>query len=548
MLTHLRPQLGRIPAEHGRRLPDNASQIATNTKFWSGTLSPFKDVSTVAAPTKTGTKKTIYYAPIIKSGTRYWYHWIDDVVVAESPVEDQTENLVYFAGDSSAVGKMRYTYLPAAVTGGTNYPINSWDLGVVSPASEPSLATSGAGSGGALDVSYAYRYVAKTAGGVSMPGPISSIATISRESGQSINVTMATSYVGGGTHQVTHKQIMRTVPGDSSGLLYLVGEVTLATSVFNDATTDATALTLPTVTVTNLAPPPDDAHSIVMLPNGVAVVASGREVRPSEPWMPHAYPPDYRQMCDFDTVGLGVYGTECIVLTTGIPYILRGSTSSTMTMDRTSMTQSCTSRRSIVSSKYGVVYACPDGLNLISQGTDRLLTKDIIDRETWQSLDPTSVLGVVYDGRYHGFYDNGVTQAGFIFDFEDGSWIDTDVFATAAFVDPINDALYLQVGSNVVKWEGGVSKKTYTYRSPKIKVITPPTAFRVIADDYTALTLKLYADGVLKATKAVTSASVGRLPNGYKPSTIEVQLEGTAAGVASIYLADSVEEVIEVGG
>jgi len=545
MRLRLKPQLGRQPAIHAKLLPDNAAQVATNTKLWDGSLASFYDVLSVNTPTKVGTKKSIYHAPIASSGTRYWFHWLDPVVVAESPVENQTENLMYFAGDSTTSGKTRYTTFPAAITSGTNYPITSWDLGVSSPSAAPGLAASGSGSGDAFDVVYIYAYVAKTTGGVAMVGAVSASATVSMQTGQSVNVTMATSYSGGGTHQVTHKRIYRTVTGESTDDFYYVAEVALATAVYNDALTDAAVLVNGVLDETDKSPPPANCHSIVMMPNGISVVAAGREVCPSVPYEPHAYPNDYRKQTDFDTVGLAVFGTDCLVLTTGVSYVLRGSYPDSMSMDRGEMTQACVSKRSIVSSQHGVFFASPTGLVLASPSGEKILTDGIIKPETWRALKPETILGAVYEGRYYGWYDTGTVQAGFVFDLNTGSFIDIDVYATATFVDPIDDRLYLQVGNDIVKWEGATTFKSKEWRSKifEASLPYPPTACRVVADDYDDITLRLYINGDLADERSVTSELPFRLPRNFRLRTFEIEVEGKST-VTDIYYAESVEDLI----
>jgi hypothetical protein len=56
------------------------------------------------------------------------------------------------------------------------------------------------------------------------------------------------------------------------------------------------------------------------------------------------------------------------------------------------------------------------------------------------------------------------------------------------------------------------------------------------------VTMKLYADGVLKHTAAVANAEPFRLPAGYKARDFEVQLEGSV-DVRGVAVAESIDDL-----
>jgi hypothetical protein len=65
----------------------------------------------------------------------------------------------------------------------------------------------------------------------------------------------------------------------------------------------------------------------------------------------------------------------------------------------------------------------------------------------------------------------------------------------------------------------------------------------VVADTY-PVTFKLYADGALKHTQAVTSRDPFRLPSGYMALDWQMEIEGTTA-VQGAALATSMAEIAE---
>ena len=52
------------------------------------------------------------------------------VSVIRSPIADDAYSRVYWSGDSRSGGDVLYTYNPAAYTGGTEYPVNYYKLGI----------------------------------------------------------------------------------------------------------------------------------------------------------------------------------------------------------------------------------------------------------------------------------------------------------------------------------------------------------------------------------------------------------------------------------
>jgi hypothetical protein len=244
-------------------------------------------------------------------------------------------------------------------------------------------------------------------------------------------------------------------------------------------------------------------------------------------------------------MGLGAFGSTLVIPTTGHLYAGSATDPSSFIPQKLADGQACVAKRGIVGLPGMVMYPSASGLNVVSANGWGLATDGLMTRQQWQALNPASLSGYRLGARYVGFYDNGAQQQGFIFDPNDtrSGFIYIDSYATAGYNDPKRDALYLQVGNDIKRWEGADALKAYTWRSKVFSVPQPinPACAQVVAQSY-PVTFKLYADGNLKITKSVQNAEIFKLPAGFKARDFEVQLEGTAS-VRGVAVGESVEEL-----
>jgi hypothetical protein len=115
--------------------------------------------------------------------------------------------------------------------------------------------------------------------------------------------------------------------------------------------------------------------------------------------------------------------------------------------------------------------------------------------------------------------------------------------ATAGYLEPLTDSLYLLVGSNIVKFDTG-SALTYTWKSKRFTLPKPETfgVGQIVAKSYpVSLTFSTY-DTDTTYTLSVTSANSFRLPSGKKYNSVEIQVSGTAE-VEQILLTGSMDEM-----
>ena len=140
---------GIAPRVSPRLLAPNLAQQALNVKLTSGRIDPLKGLGLVHTSD----------ADIITTMFRYrfgeaynWLVWGDVVDVARSPVAQDTLGRFYFTG----AGEPRMSTYADAITG-TLYPAAWYVLGVVSPATAPTIVVTG-GGGTQEDRAYVYTF------------------------------------------------------------------------------------------------------------------------------------------------------------------------------------------------------------------------------------------------------------------------------------------------------------------------------------------------------------------------------------------------------
>jgi len=199
-------------------------------------------------------------------------------------------------------------------------------------------------------------------------------------------------------------------------------------------------------------------------------------VRMCEPGVPHAWPTDYTFTMDSTVVGLGVFGGQLVVCTQGVPYLITGSHPANMSVARLNYKQACVSKRSIAGLQTGVMYASPNGLVFVSAGGVSLLTEAFMERDDWDDYTPSSMVGVIYDDRYYGFYTDGGTDRGaIIFDRlePDAQLYTLDLWCDGAWHQDSDDTLYVVRNGTISQYDAGGATLTAYHKSGIIRTKRP---------------------------------------------------------------------------
>ena len=527
-------------------LPETVGVASRNQKPGRVDFRAWKSPTSVA--TVASGRQTIYrMGRDVDSDAQYWLSWTTAVNVVRGFDANDTTEQTYYTGDGAPKFTNNVIGLATAP-----YPTANRPMGIPAPASAPSVV--GTNSGAASPVVeyyyYVYTYV-NSLGWESAPSPVSALVTRDNLGSTAISGFSA---VPSGNYDIATIRIYRT-QGSSTGTdFYFLREISIAT-----ANTVDDNRTLGEILATNLwfpAPgvPTGGATSITeptlsnltAMWNGMMSGISGNSVRICEPYTPYAWPATYEIIPpDSKPVGLGIFGQAMLVLTTGRPLIVQGSTPDGMDQQPLEIQQGCVAARSVVSMGSGVAWASEDGLCWYGQGGARVITNGIMLREDWQALVPSSIIGKMYEGLYLGSYNDGSGRKGFIIDPSGGGIYFLDVGYSAMYFDSLKDQLYVLSGANIGKWDTG-SSLTYRSRSKPFRQGSPINfaAAVVVANAY-PVTFRLYADGALKHTQTVADRNPFRLPSGYRAFEYQIELEGTNP-VQDAAIATSVEELKQV--
>ena len=302
--------------------------------------------------------------------------------------------------------------------------------------------------------------------------------------------------------------------------------------------------------------------------NGVMAGFSGKRFCLSEPFLPHAWPIQYRITLEDDIVDIAATGNGVVALTNGTPYFITGTDPAALTPIRVDLAQACVNKNSVVDMGEYVLYAAPDGLVAVSGSTGEVVSRGLISVDQWNSdFRPTLIRAFRHEGTYVAFYNDGGTLGGWVYDPRS----DEAAFATitlsnevrGGFEDPKSGQLFVIEGNKIRKYRGASTSKTLTF---KTKTYTTPSPVSmawvsVHAEAY-PVTVKVYGDGALIAhyqlsessgvyTQATTVPSgIGngtlREPIMRLPATVATEWEVEVSGAVTINeicLAQSMDEI-----
>jgi len=527
---------GENRALHPKLLGDAVGTVSRNAKPGRGDLRPWRNPLTVA--TVPAGRSTIYrMGRDVASDTQHWLSWTGTVHAIRGFSSDDTTEQTFYTGDGTPKVTNNIIGLATAP-----FPTASRPMGIPAPAMALiAVKNAGTWTGDAVTFFYTYTFV-NDWGWESAPAPVS--LQHNRESDATTTLS-AFAAAPAGNHGINRIRIYRTQSGATGATeFFFLREIALGTA----STTDDNRMLGEVLATRTWLPAPDDLSHLCAMWNGMAAGISGNGVRFCEAYVPYAWPIQYEVLPpDSQPVALGVAGQNLLVLTNGRPLLVAGSSPESMDQVPLEFSQACVAPESVASMGAGVAWASGDGLCWWGPSTGpRILTAGVMTREDWQALRPHTIIGQMYEGLYLGSYDDGSGRKAFMIDPANPSGLYfLDTGHAAMHFDELQDQLYVLSGTNVQRWDAGTTFMTARARS---KVFRAPAAMNfgaaeVVADAY-PLTLRVFADGMLRHTQTVTSRAPFHLPSGFMADDWQFEIETTGA-VQGCAVATSMRELAQ---
>ena len=559
---------GIAPGVAPRLLADQFGQTAENIDFESGRLVPTKS-STDTYTLQNGARRSIY----LYRDTN-WLEWSEDGVdVVPGPIPNDTNERLYFTGDDYP----RVGTAVSMIAGSSGYPSVSYRLGVPTPSAAPSLTKSGTAAGDETPETRAYVYTLVTSLGEEGP-PSAASATIEVTSTETVTVAMPSSSNPSGNYffsTAAKKRIYRSNTGSSFTDFQLVDEVAFTDISYPDSKA-STSLSEVLPSGSWIGPPDDNTSlypdgpmlGLTAVGNGVMAGFSGKRFCLSEPFLPHAWPIDYRITLEEDIVDIAATGNGVVALTNGTPYFITGTDPAALTPVRIDLAQACVNKNSVVDMGEYVLYAAPDGLVAVAGASGEVVSRGLISVDQWNSsFHPTLIRAFRHEGTYVAFYNNGGSLGGWVYDPRSSeaafATISVSTEVRGGFEDPKSGQLYVIEGNKIRKYRGGTTNNTLTFKTKKFVTPSPISMawVSVHAEAY-PVTVKVYADGTLIANYSIAESSgvytqTTTVPSGISNGTLrepvmrlpavvasewEVEVSG-AVTVNEICLAQSMDEI-----
>ena len=443
---------GTVPRRHPRLLGENQAQTAENCNLYSGALKPLGGNRFVQRPPTHVTSGTHWWASrVYHYGTyphqQWWmegeqsnsatYYNTFDTDFVRSPIANNTKDRMIITGYAAELGDepgwvdrdfIDVVNQQETDTSSFSNPTATWSLKMPRPTTPLTFGTyTPSDPQNVEDRTYVITWVRTWNGIEEESAPSDPSAAISVTPGDSVTVkyttltTPLTWYPSSGGSKPFIVRLYRTV-SSLYGTEYQFVKDNPSWTTTTQTVDDVWPASLgDAITTTYFAEPDSALRQICSMSNGILAGFARNEIHFCEPYQPHAWPLSYRISIPESVVSIGAVGESLVVSTTGNPYIITGVHPSAMSITKLEIQQSCVSKRSLVDMGEYIMYASPDGLIAIGS-INGLVTEQLMTREEWQALNPSSMRSTFWDGKYLCFYDAteiGGVQGGFILDTAD---------------------------------------------------------------------------------------------------------------------------------
>jgi hypothetical protein len=258
----------------------------------------------------------------------------------------------------------------------------------------------------------------------------------------------------------------------------------------------------------------------------------------SENFRPHTWPAEYAMTVEHPIVGLGVFGNTCVVCTTGRPAAVTGIKPTSMSLVSHTTSMPCLSRKSIVSTPDGVIFASESGIVGLGPSGITNFTGELFGREVWRTTYAAETMwGILVEGAYVALYRPGGIDKSFMFRPGDVAHGVTENFlplptGTYIGLDQWSGKPWILFSEHsLCEWmKPGSAPLTYRWRSGELTFPKPLNlAVGQLFFSGANVALRIWADGRQVFNSTITSPiQPFRLPSGFKGTIFQFEVEGVA--------------------
>lgn len=519
-MIQVSPFLGRIPKVSDRLVPDAHSVIANQCDLESMSLRPARaglDVAQVDFGSKS----------ISRHPLGDWFASnLAGVKLVLSPLNDDIWSRVYFTGVNAPRMGTYQDFAGAGISFLLGVPEPTSNLAVTAPGGEPPEG------GVEVDAVYTYTFVSAY-GEEGPPAPPSLIAT--RYDSGAVTLSSISSPPTG-SYNIASKRIYRSETG---GVYLLVAEVPASTASYIDnKNTEDLGVAIPSL---DWDMPDPRMQGLTNIGNGILAGYFENTLCFCEPYRPHAWPVGYQLGFESKIMGISPVSGGLVVATQQAPWLVGGVSPAAMSQTKLDVYFGSVSEASMADMGEYAIYASDEGLIAIGGQQSQLITQELMSRDQWQELNPSSIHGFRWRDRYIAFYKktNG-TKGVFLLHPEHGI-VDFPSTFEAGFLDPTTGQLYVSDKSGkVVAWGQG-EKQLYTWRSKEftlpMRASMPVLKIDGMQSTTNPVRIKVWVNYELLIDESVTDTKMIRLPSG-RYRNWQFELTGTAE-VFSVQIAAS---------
>ncbi|MDQ7008522.1 MAG: hypothetical protein Q9Q40_14975, partial [Acidobacteriota bacterium] len=326
---------------------------------------------------------------------------------------------------------------------------------------------------------YVYTYVT-TYGEESAPSPPTVVTGFADARWY---VSLPGSYTGVAS-PVDRVRVYRTATADNAYTYRMVAELPVETVSMEDTVRDDLLPFQPALPSIDWLPPPQDLRFLHLHGSGALVGVTGRTIRFSEPYQPHAWPPSSAYSVPVPVTALAVFGTSVLIFTRDRPFLLDGVHPSSMALTPLPISVPVETWRAVHTALDAVWVATRNGILRFDGRGFTNVSAPFIRPDQWEAFDPTVFR--LTSHRDMLLCRVGTARGLAIMQRGDGLYM-TDLpeiaRADEQIYDLSTDRTYVRLGNDIYELDAvDTEARRFTWQSQEI-VLPAPMSFGVLQVD-----------------------------------------------------------------